>query len=144
MHGSRSPCGQRVFREWIIQTALTLMLQHCQRRENTLLISYFITCSNVPPPFFCWNPINRAKELHGTTRINYSSWLFTEDSLEFLWILKSHEQQTGQMCYIALIWQTSLGLNSSPPPHPASSLRCHRNSWTTEVYPAERRTRCLH
>lgn len=131
MRRSRSPSGQRVFRGWIIQTALTLLLQHCQQHENTLLISYFITCFYVatpPPPtttlfFFPWNPINRAKELHGTTRINYSSWLFTADSWEFLWILKSREQQTDQMCYIALIWQTSLGLKRLPSaPTPLSSL----------------------
>lgn len=42
--------------------------------------------------------------------------LNTEHSREFLWILMTSEQPTDQMCYIALIWQISLGFNqlSSP------------------------------
>lgn len=41
------PVDSMSLKEWIIKAILTLLLQHCKQHENSLLISYFITCFSV-------------------------------------------------------------------------------------------------
>lgn len=70
--------------------------------------------------FFSEIQLTEGRSSGAPHHINYSLWVFTADSWEFLWILKTLEQPTDQMCYIALIWQITPGFShsSAPPPTP--------------------------
>lgn len=105
------PVDSMSLKEWIIKAILTLLLQHCQQHENSLLISYFITCFSVLFFFSFFLEIQLTERRSSAAPRTSIIHFFTADSWEFLWILKTWEQPTDQMCYIALIWQTSLGLN---------------------------------